>query len=400
MMKKRRPAAYLVAVQLSFGTVARPLRAHADELFAVIFALLWLTGVVGGSVPSRRWDLTVFAVCGVLITAPFAWRRSAPVLVALVVYSAGTALAFSRSIDLPIGFVVASLVAGYSLGAYSRGRRSWVTLVVVLAEVGAANVPHNDSGIAGVILTPTAFLIVPWALGRLVARLRSERGTLHQMNVRLEVEQQEVARASVFEERSRIARELHDIVAHSISVMVIQAGAAEQFIDPASEARAPLAAIRTTGQEALVEMRHLLGILRTDDPEQLSLAPQPGMASLSSLVDAARQSGLEVPLTIEGQQVPLPPGVDIAAFRLIQESFSNVRKHSGARSVALTLRYEPSCLTIDVADDGVGAERLTVDPGHGLIGMRERVSLYGGKLECGPRAGGGWRVWARLPVTG
>lgn len=381
------------------GVPLEPLRRHGDELAAGVFALLWLTGVVSGPIPRAHGDLAVFAAGGLLITVPFAWRRRAPELVALVVFAGGAALALLRTADLPIGFVVTALVAAYSLGAYTSGRRSLMTFAVSLAVVSVTNVPHNDSGVAGLVLTPTMFVAVPWGVGRLVARLRRERNALHRLSITLEREQRDVARASVLEERSRIARELHDIVAHSISVMIVQAGAAEQLVDPTSRARPPLAAIRSTGQQALVEMRHLLGILRTEESSSAVLAPQPGLANLDALVDAARSSGLDVTMRVHGEQVPVPPGIDVAAYRLVQESFSNVRKHAQAVSAAITLHYEPRCLKIDVTDDGVGAPDGAGAAGHGLIGMRERVLLYGGQLECGPRAGGGWRVRAQLPLT-
>ncbi|WP_375478625.1 sensor histidine kinase [uncultured Jatrophihabitans sp.] len=376
----------------------RAARTRRDELIAGAFTVLWLAGVVGGRVPDGRGDLVVFAVCGVLITVPLAWRRRAPVAVVLVVSSAALALAYSRSADLPIGMVIASLVAGYSLGAYARGRRSAAALIVALVLVAVANVRHNDAGVAGLILTPVVFLVVPWLVGRLVSRLLSERAALRRLSVQLEHEQREVARTSVLEERSRIARELHDIVAHSISVMVVQAGAAEQFIDPSSRARTALADIRTTGQQALVEMRHLLGILRTDDPDGSTLAPAPGLAGLEALAAAARQSGLGVTVAERGERPVLPPGVDVAAYRLVQESLSNIRKHARARTAAVTLDYRSTRLTIDVIDDGVGGVGGSGPVGHGLIGMRERVALYGGRLESGPRAEGGWRVTAELPV--
>lgn len=392
------PGTYIDAVSPITPPV-RFFRRHLDDLAAGLFALLWLTGVVSGPVPADRRDLAVFAVCGLLVTVPLAWRRRAPMSVALVVYAAGLAQAYLRASDLPIGFLIATIVTAYSLGAFSpAGWRSRLTLAVVLIAVTVTDVPHNDSGLAGLVLTPALFLLLPWAAGRLVTRLRSERVALQRLTIRLEQEQEDVARASVVEERARIARELHDIVAHSISVMVVQAGAAEQFVDPSSPARQPLQSIRTTGQQALVEMRHLLGVLRTDDTG-MTLAPQPGLGSLDVLVDAARRSGLEVTVTVTGTQVPLPPGVDVAAYRLVQESFSNIRKHARAHCTTLTLGYERRCLMIDVADDGVGASPIASIGGHGLIGMRERVSLYGGRLESGPAPTGGWRVQAQLPLT-
>lgn len=373
-------------------------RRHGDALFAGLFAAFWLSGVVGGDVPEGASDVTVFIVCGLLVTVPFAWRRRVPAATALVVWSAGTVLALLSTADLPIGFVLACLVAGYSLGAYAVRWRSWLALAVGLTALSIANVRHNDAGAAGLILTPIVFLVAPWAVGRLVTRLRAERSALRRLTLRLEREQRDVARASVLEERARIARELHDIVAHSISVMVVQAGAAEQFVDAGSRARAPLAAIRTTGQQALVEMRHLLGILRADDPTGLTLAPQPGLGNLEQLLETARGSGLALTVREQGEPSPLPPGIDVAAYRLVQESLSNIRKHACARSACLSLRYATSCLTIEITDDGDGGRSRTGQPGHGLIGMRERVALYGGRLECGPRGEGGWRVWAQLPL--
>lgn len=395
-----RTPTYGVAVRKSLSrSWTAALRRYGDPIAAGVFALLWSTGVVSGPIPTGHRDLAVFAVCGLLLTVPLAWRRRAPQLTALVVYGAGLAQAFLRSADLPIGFVVTSLIAGYSLGAYARGRRAWITFAVVLVVIGVTNVPHNDSGVGGLILTPFVFFVVPWMIGRVVTRLTAERGALQRLTLQLEREQQDVARASVLEERARIARELHDIVAHSITVMVVQAGAAEQFIDVSSRAREPLEAIRLTGQQALVQMRHLLGVLRTDHDAGVTLAPQPGLDNIDSLVDAARLSGLNVTVDRKGEPVPLPPGVDVAAYRVVQESFSNVRKHSHARSAAVTLHYEPGCLTIEVGDDGIGGHDGAGADGHGLIGMRERVSLYGGRFECGPRTGGGWRVWAQLPLT-
>lgn len=373
-------------------------RRHGDALFAGLFAAFWLSGVVGGDVPEGASDVTVFIVCGLLVTVPFAWRRRVPAATALVVWSAGTVLALLSTADLPIGFVLACLVAGYSLAAYAVRWRAWLALAVGLTALSIANVRHNDAGAAGLILTPIVFLVAPWAVGRLVTRLRAERSALRRLTLRLEREQRDVARASVLEERARIARELHDIVAHSISVMVVQAGAAEQFVDAGSRARAPLAAIRTTGQQALVEMRHLLGILRADDPTGLTLAPQPGLGNLEQLLETARGSGLALTVREQGEPSPLPPGIDVAAYRLVQESLSNIRKHACARSACLSLRYATSCLTIEITDDGDGGRSRTGQPGHGLIGMRERVALYGGRLECGPRGEGGWRVWAQLPL--
>ncbi|WP_375503807.1 sensor histidine kinase [uncultured Jatrophihabitans sp.] len=379
-------------------SVAASARAHGDAIAAATLAVLWLTGLSSGHVPSTRWQLFSFTVCGVLMSVPFAWRRRAPVVTAGLTFAGGALYSLVVSHELPIAFVLTALLASYSLGAHAIGRTSWIAIVVVLAVVGVMNAPTNDAGVAGLFLTPLAFILVPWAVGRLVGRLRTERGALQRLTAQLEREQAEVARASVVEERARIARELHDIVAHSISVMVVQAGAAQQFVDPDGRAQAPLDAIRHTGQQALVEMRRLLGILRTEDGTATALAPQPGLGSLDALLDTSRTSGLTVSVEVHGDATPLPLGVDVAAFRLIQESLSNIRKHARADRADVTLSYTPTCLTLEVVDDGVSTQ--SGPAGHGLIGMRERVSLYGGRLECGPRPEGGWRVRAQLPLVG
>jgi signal transduction histidine kinase len=341
------------------------------------------------------------------LTVPFAWRRSHPVAVPVTVYTAGAVEALFHSGDLPIGFVIAALLAAYSVAAHASLRAALVVLGYGLASLELATLLTSPEGLASALLTAPIFTVLPWGVGRLVARLSGQRRTLESLNLRLEHEREEMARTSVLEERSRIARELHDIVAHSISVMVIQAGAAEQFVVHDEGVREPLEAIRTTGQQALTEMRRLLGILRTDDAAALSLAPQPGLASLDTLVEQARRGGLDVTVTVEGEPVPLPPGMDVAAYRLVQESFSNVRRHARATSASVALRFARGCLAIDVLDDGVGGPvpvHGSAGPagagGHGLIGMRERVSLYGGQLDAGPRAEGGWRVRAELPLAG
>ena len=205
-------------------------------------------------------------------------------------------------------------------------------------------------------------------------------------------------------ERARIARELHDVIAHSVSVMVIQAGAAEQLLAQTPErARGPLAAVQDTGRQTITELRRLLGILRADGPE-LSLAPQPGLASLDLLLAEMGQAGLPVQLRVEGQPAPLPPGVDLAAYRVVQEALTNTLRHAGPAHADVLVRYHQHALELEILDDGCGPgprppDRAGGQSGHGLVGMRERVSLYGGKLEAGPLADGGYRLRARLPVS-
>jgi len=208
---------------------------------------------------------------------------------------------------------------------------------------------------------------------------------------------EERERAAVAEERRRIARDLHDVVAHSVSVMTVQAGAARLLLDEEPKrAREPLLAVEETGRQALGEMRRLLGILRRAEGKA-ALAPQPGLARLDDLVAQARAGGLPVELTVEGERAALPPGVDLAAYRIVQEALTNARKHGGPARAHVALRYGREALELEVTNDG-GASANDGSGGHGLVGMRERVALYGGELEAGPRASGGYAVRARLPV--
>jgi signal transduction histidine kinase len=199
------------------------------------------------------------------------------------------------------------------------------------------------------------------------------------------------------DERARIARELHDVVSHSLSVIAIQSSAAEAALerDPAL-ARAPLAAIRSSSEQALDEMRRMLGVLRTPDDGD-GLAPQPGLARLPELVEHARAAGVEVTLEVAGTPRPLPASVDLSAFRIVQEALTNVRKHASGASTTVHVGWEPAALALAVRDRGPGPASVA-NGGHGLVGMRERVRLHGGELRAGPADDGGFEVAAVLPL--
>ncbi len=205
------------------------------------------------------------------------------------------------------------------------------------------------------------------------------------------------AREAVVVERARIARELHDVVAHSVSVMVVQAQAGSRLLDRPDEARGVFRSIETTGREALVELRRLLGVLRTRD-EQPVTTPQPGIDSLASLVEQVRAAGLRVDLRLEGEPSDLPPGVDLSAYRIVQEALTNTLKHAGRAEAEVIVRYQPAALEVEILDNGVGVPACVNGSGHGLVGMRERVALYGGTLEAGARNGHGFAIRARLPL--
>ena len=199
------------------------------------------------------------------------------------------------------------------------------------------------------------------------------------------------------DERSRIARELHDVIAHSVSVMTVQAGAVRRLLKPDQEReREALLTVEETGRQALTEMRRLLGVLRQSD-EKAALAPQPGLATLERLVAQVREAGLPVEMRVEGEEIALPAGIDLSAYRIVQEALTNALKHAGPARAWVVVRYGADEVEVEVANDGVSNGG---SGGYGLIGMRERVALYGGDLTAGPRDGGGFTISARLPVAG
>jgi signal transduction histidine kinase len=284
-----------------------------------------------------------------------------------------------------IGNAIAYLCALYALAVWTPNRR----FAVGLGAVAAANlVPAPKYGTRFVWTLATVVIIL---IVRRVVRDRDRRAEL------AERERDLVAREAVTDERARIARELHDVVAHSVSVMVIQAQAGPKLLGDADRVRDVFGSIETTGKEALVELRRLLGILRTGD-DQLATGPQPGLESLESLVEQVRQAGLRTALRVEGDPVRLPPGIDLSAYRIIQEALTNTLKHAGEAEAEVTVRYGTASLEIEVVDNGSAATARVSGSGHGLIGMRERVALYGGALEAGVRNGHGYAVRARLPL--
>jgi len=217
-----------------------------------------------------------------------------------------------------------------------------------------------------------------------------------------EREREAEALRAVVEERTRIARELHDVVGHSVSVMTVQTSAVRRRLTPEQEAeRNALLTVEQTGREALAEMRRVVGALRDPD-DAPALAPQPSLTRVDVLVAQANETGLPVDLTIEGNPVPLPAGVDLAAYRVVQEGLTNAIRHAEAQHAEVRVRYVDGHVEVEVTDDGRGAPSVRDAPatgGHGLVGMRERVSIYGGELEAGPRLGGGFRLRARLPLS-
>jgi signal transduction histidine kinase len=287
-----------------------------------------------------------------------------------------------------IGVSIAWFCALYGLTVWSS-RRGFVTGValVVASDLLAA------LGEKGTLAASVPFAVVTAVVMVLVRRIVGDRERRAELAER---ERDLVAREAVVEERARIARELHDAIAHSVSMMVVQAGAERRVLeDDRGETRDVLATIEEIGREALTEMRRLVGMLRSDVDEPL--APQPGLADLPGLVGQVRDAGLPVALTIEGEPRALPVGLELSAYRIVQEALTNALKHAGNASAAVRVHYRADAIELEIVDDGVSPVAAS-GGGHGLVGMRERVALYGGRFDAGRRSGGGFGVRVLLPI--
>jgi signal transduction histidine kinase len=327
------------------------------------------------------------------------WRRPHPIPVALVLAGAmdGQAAA-GMTLHSAVSPVAAMFLASWSVGAYEARRRAVAGLVLLVAGVWTGMALSVARGVDHYVGTDYPYIgmlvLVPGLLGiAFGARTRTLRAAEARAR-ELDLERREAVAA----ERARIARELHDVVAHSMSVMTVQAGAAEEMLklDPA-RAVEPVRAVQEAGRQALVEMKRLVGVLREGD-EEIGLAPQPGLADVERLVGQVRDAGLRVELRVEGEPRSLPLGVDLSAYRVIQEALTNALKHAGGAPAVVTIRYGASDLQVEVADEGRAA-RLG-EGGHGLVGMRERVGVFGGTFDAGPRESGGFAVRVLLPLEG
>jgi signal transduction histidine kinase len=341
--------------------------------------------------------------CGLVLlhTLPLAARRRFPL--AVLATSVASGLAFA-ALDLPPDLLwMTFLVAVYSVAAY--GSR-WVSLAgLMVAELGWAAIQLTPGRFqAPTVITNALLIAAVWLLGHFVGVRRLSVLQLEERTAELEQAREELARRAVVEERLRLARELHDVVAHAMSVIAIQSGVGAHVADTnPQEAAKALAAIETTSRATLEELRRLLGVLRQEDEPQGALAPVPGLADLETLLAEVAKAGLAVKLQVEGTPAPLPAGVDLSAYRIVQEALTNVVKHAGPTRAQVVVGFRDQDVRVEVTDDGRGAVTSVsdgrADTGHGLIGMRERVQAFGGDLEVGPRPGGGFRVAARLPLA-
>jgi signal transduction histidine kinase len=313
-------------------------------------------------------------------------RRRRPLVTLVAVLPAAVALSWvAEGFDLGIAVAIAVYSAAAHLPRDRFARLAAPPSVVAVVTCQILGYPGSNWVEVAIAATFTAGL--PMLIGRIGFNRRR----------RISVDRDRAAADAVAEERARIARELHDVVAHAMSVMVVQAGAARTVVDDDPEAaKAAIGRIEETGRDGLTEMRRLIGILKGGD-DGADLAPQPGLDRLGPLLDSIRGAGVPVETVTRGAARPLPAGVDLAAYRFVQEALTNVVKHAGAASARVSFVWDPDALVVEVADDGRGGFPDRASAGHGLVGMRERVSLYGGSFDAGPRPGGGFVVRVRLP---
>jgi signal transduction histidine kinase len=341
----------------------------------------------------------VVAPLALLVTGSVAFRRRWPVAVVSLASLSNAVVALVGGPPNSVAVGVAFFCALYGLAVWTDTRGFLTGCGVVFGSDVLFQLGPHGSLSAGVVWT-----VVP-GLAMLIARraIRDRQLLAEALAARAELLERERdlrAHEAVAEERARIARELHDLVAHNVSVMVVQAGAERHALgEEQASTRAALASIEQAGRQALAEARRLLGMLRRKGGGE-ELEPQPSVDQIDVLVEQVERAGLPVKLEIAGERVPLPAGVDLCAYRIVQEGLTNALKHAGPAQAEVLLRYAPRALDVEICDDGRGATQVNGDgAGHGLIGMRERVALYGGELETGPREGGGFEIRAHLPLA-
>jgi signal transduction histidine kinase len=365
-------------------------RRYGDEALAAVITAIGLIEVLRLDEPV---DGRIAAAAALVVVGSAAARRQQmPILfLALMAIFTVEEAFWPDLFPTPRTLALLLFLAVYSAAAHTSGRRTVIagglTIVMFLTNL-AADYPAESLG--DEVLFYGLIFAAPWAVGRAVRGRRLTQSRLRQ--------QEADAETAILDERARIARELHDVIAHAITVMVLQARGGRRVLrDEANEAEEAFDTIDQTGRQALEEMRRLVDVLRTSN-EAPDLAPQPSLEELDGLVEQIRGAGLPVELTFEGERQDLPPSIDVTAYRIVQEALTNVLKHAGPASVQVTVRYSPQNLELEIVDDGLG-RAVEAAPGYGLIGMRERVSVYGGELQAERHSQGGFTLRVRLPLA-
>ena len=370
-----------------------------DALIVLAAIVIALEGAFrdGADPPTTTRWFTVPALA--LIVLPLLLRRRFPFAApaAVWVIAAGCAVVDGRLVVFSVISSVAGMVAAFLLGNLRDETQARLGLAVVVG--GAAIVIYNNPKHAPgeLVFVPVLFAI-GWLAGYALRERAAQAEQAEERALEAERRRESAARLAVAEERARIARELHDVVAHAVSVMVLQVGAVRHNLpaELAADSDA-LKDVEQAGRSALTEMRRLLGAMH--DGEDADLSPQPGLDSLDALVERVGRAGLPVRLQVEGDAVQLPRAVDLSAYRIVQEGLTNSLKHANATRADVTVRYAPDAVQLEIRDDGVGAG-TTDGLGHGLVGIRERVKIYGGEMNAGTAPEGGYVLRARLPVEG
>jgi signal transduction histidine kinase len=331
---------------------------------------------------------------------PLLLRRRFPFAAPAAVFLLGAVTSFANGtvVTYAFGNFLAVIAASFLFGMLFDRTQSPAGLGIALGA-GAIVVNNDPRQALGDYWGVAVVFTIAWLAGLALGSKLKEAAASHERAERAERERERLAEEAVAEERARIARELHDVVAHSMSVMVVQAGGVRRLLhDDQEREREALLVVERIGREALTEMRRMLGVLRASG-DGAALTPQPGLEHLDLLIEQVRRSGLNVAVQVTGEPVPLPTGLGLSAYRIVQESLTNALKHGDRSSAQVRLNYGEDELEVEVIDGStiVSGER---NGGHGLVGMRERVAVYGGELEAGPREGGGYRVRARLPLSG
>jgi signal transduction histidine kinase len=366
--------------------------------FCAIAGMLEL--VVGRDAPGAPSTSLWIAIptVAVLVLPLFARRRfpvAAPaaywILAGLISFGDGLLLAFIGSLG------VVGLASAFLLGNLRSPMKAGVGLIIVLAGIVVVvyNIPGPQT-VGDFVFIPLRF-VVAWVAGYALRERAEQAEAAEERAVHAELEREATARIAVAEERVRIARELHDIVAHAVSVMVLQVGTVRHNLPAASDDHGLLSGVERAGRTALAEMRRLLAAMRREGDEA-ELSPQPGLDGLDSLLDEVSRAGLPVELHVDGTPFPLPRGIDLSAYRIVQEGLTNALKHAHASDADVTVRYRPDELEIEVRDNGQGSA-TNGGLGHGLIGIRERVMIYGGKMTAGTSVDGGFLLTTRLPFA-
>jgi signal transduction histidine kinase len=351
--------------------------------------------------PGPRWAHLPFLV---LTAVPIVVRRRRPLL-ALIAVGVAQSLwiygLYPMSQQPPITPFLALVIAVYSAAAYADGtaaRAAWITVALGMLS----NIPALVAGQSiGYVAGPNVTLLIAFSLGLGFARSRRRAEAEQRRAAQADADRAAAAEQAAAAERARIARELHDVISHDVSLMVLQASVERRVLaNERSQTGQALEAIEATGREALAELRRMLGVLRKNADDAAPLRPQPGLATLPALVAQARDAGVDVTLSVD-TDLTLPPGLDIAAFRIVQEALTNVAKHAHGAAATVRVSHVGDALDIEITDDGATKADAVLLPsgGHGLIGLRERVALYGGTFLATPRPGGGFRVHVRVPAA-